>query len=586
MFSIFTQGEVRPSADFERIKALPRRRWEEWCDAHNYVDILTAKYRMPGNTHKLRPVQATSLLEAARVGGLFGPQRVGAGKTITSLICPLVMEAQRPVLLLPANLLHKTRNEMDTLRKEWLIPPALHMISYEALGRKEHKDDLEHFKPDLIIADECHRLKSSKAGVTRRVKKYMLAHPTTRFVALSGTMLRNALEEYIHILHWCLKDKAPVPFDLDARMEWGGCLDPKNSDEGIATAPGVLKELCNAEELEIFKTDPMKAVRIAYRRRINETPGVVATEEGVMDMSLLIDSRVVKMEEKAIKSAIYDLKNHWVLPDGQDCFGSLDVWRHLNELACGFYYHWNPLPPQAWRDARKAWAKFIQKTMSENKDLDTPGQVTDMVRKGILISPEYGQWIHELEKPRADGKPFVVNTEPVFLSDAVIDVCIQWMKEGPGIVWTEHSAFARRLSQKSGVPYYGREGVNSQGVSILEHAKIWQNPRDDIYLDKPLIASRQANGTGKNLQKFYRNLMPIAPTSASDWEQTLGRTHRDGQKADEVSNTLLFTIQDQVEALDKVRAQARRISDTTGQEQKLCYATFAVATKEEVPTGM
>lgn len=582
--SIFSQGEVEDSEDFQRIKRLPRRRWEEWCEAQNYVEIMTARFRKPGSgsTDKLRPVQAASLVEAYKVGGLFGPQRVGAGKTLTSLLCALVMNARTPVLLLPAMLLEKTRRDMADLSTRWLIPATIKMMSYESLGRKEHKNDLDEYHPDLIIADEAHRLKSSTAGVTKRVKRYMGMYPDTKFVALSGTILRKSLDEYVHLMHWCLKRGAPIPFDLKARQQWQGCLDPKHIDASLANSPGVLKQLCNTAELDVFRSDPMKAVRTAFRRRVNETPGVVATEEGAMSMSLLIDSRVVIMPEKAMKAAIFELKEYRVRPDGIDVLDGLELQRHLREMACGFYYRWNPAPPLSWREARSKWAQFVKKFLKNNPQFETAGEVVDQILKGHVVCPEYSAWMVEREKPQADGKKFEIVNEAVFISDAVIDACIQWINEeksNPGIVWSEHSAFARRLAKKAGIPYYGREGLDANDVYIENHLS--------VYPGMSLVASRPANGTGKNLQKmFNRGLMPVSPQSASDWEQTLGRTHRDGQPEDEVRNTLLITMQEQIQWLNSTRAQARNISDTVGQEQKLCYATFAMVAEEDAPTGM
>jgi hypothetical protein len=52
----------------------------------------------------------------------------------------------------------------------------------------------------------------------------------------------------------------------------------------------------------------------------------------------------------------------------------------------------------------------------------------------------------------------------------------------------------------------------------------------------------------------------------------LGRTHRDGQQADEVVYRLAITLREQVEAFERACNDARYISDITGQEQKLCYA--------------
>lgn len=68
-------------------------------------------------------------------GGLFGPIPVGEGKTLISLLAPYLLQAQRPVLLLPAMLVEKTHRERAELSKHWHIPLNIRLISIESLGR-------------------------------------------------------------------------------------------------------------------------------------------------------------------------------------------------------------------------------------------------------------------------------------------------------------------------------------------------------------------------------------------------------------------------------------------------------------------
>jgi hypothetical protein len=588
----FTAGEVEKSPDFERIKGLPRRRWDVDAEERNYVKLMSEHFRRPGSNVELRPVQAASLVEMAQNGGLFGPQRVGAGKTLTSLLGFLVLRAQRPVLLLPANLLEKTRRDIQTLSKNWHIPVNVKTISYEMLGHPGHSLDLEHDTPDVIIADECHKLKSTDAAVTARVKRYMQKNPRTKFVALSGTMLRNSMEEYFHLIRWCLKERAPVPFDLSEQKAWCGCLDPKKPMDGMSVKPGVLVELCNKEELAIYAEDPTRAVRIAFRRRLNETPGVVATEEGALQtrsgtgvMSLNIDS--INVELPGIKDIVSDLKREKLHPDGYTCIDKIEVWRHLRELSCGFYYRWNPLPPAAWRAARSAWASFVGEELKRHELLDTEGQIINLIKTGEIVSPEYDAWQAEQKRPQPDtGEPFVINTEAVWVDEGMLHACAKWLKQNVGICWVEHIEFGKKLAEITGLPYYASGGINQHGTDIVEDFpdKDKQgNPSPPA--KKSIIASIAANATGKNLQVFKKNLLPLTPMSSSTWEQLLGRTHRDGQQADEVSATLLIAMKEQVIWYELAIEVARNVSDMSGQEQKLCYATSTVVLRENAPSG-
>lgn len=89
-----------------------------------------------------------------------------------------------------------------------------------------------------------------------------------------------------------------------------------------------------------------------------------------------------------------------------------------------------------------------------------------------------------------------------------------------------------------------------------------------------VVASMTAHGTGKNLQHFQHQYFVQWPRSANIAEQTLGRTHRNGQKADElvvVTNSTLF-----FDHLNKAACinDALYIHQTTGTRQKLIYGTY------------
>ena len=200
---------IRHTPELSRILELPRRRAEEWRSelTEQFSDAL----KTPAGKMQLRPAQALLLHDIGTYGGGFCMADVGQGKTIPSLLAPYVLESQRPLLVLRASLIRKTRDEMEELRKHWRIPNNIYLYSYEMLGRVQAYRELEVYQPDLIVADETQWLKNRKAAVTRRVARYMHDHPETRFVALSGTVMKKSLMDFAHVLRWCLKDGAPVP---------------------------------------------------------------------------------------------------------------------------------------------------------------------------------------------------------------------------------------------------------------------------------------------------------------------------------------------------------------------------------------
>jgi superfamily II DNA or RNA helicase len=98
-----------------------------------------------------------------------------------------------------------------------------------------------------------------------------------------------------------------------------------------------------------------------------------------------------------------------------------------------------------------------------------------------------------------------------------------------------------------------------------------------------MICSIASNSEGRNMQAWSTNLVVSPPTSGQTWEQMLGRTHRDGQEADEVSCHLLVSLREQADAFERACRDARYISDSTGQEQKLCYADIDVVDSSLAP---
>jgi intein/homing endonuclease len=518
--------------------------------------------------------------------GNFVANGIVIHNTLLSALGAIVLEAKKPLLIVPAKLVEKTRLDMNRLRKHWLVP-HIPVVSYEILGREQASSYLQAMAPDLIIADECHKLRNTQAAVTRRVKRWMEEHPETKFVGLSGTIMKRSLHDYYHLAAWSLKRTNPTPTDFNDRMAWAAVLDEKknkNTEQLEAKiAPGALIEFCNNDERELYKTDPIKAVRSGYRRRLVETPGVIATQEGALGMSLIINSQVIKIP--GITEAVRSLKKEWKRPDGEPVMDAIEIWRHLREIACGFYYRWNPMPPREWLDSRKAWARAVREILRNNRiGLDSEGQIRRFVLKeradleaGLLAPSKvrYEQEYEVLKAWRETEPTFTPNQEAVWLSHDSLDHAARWMDEEKGICWVEHVEYGRELAARTGIAYYQRAGLNEKKQLIDDHPK-----------GTPLIASIASNAEGRNLQAWSTNLVTSPPTSGALWEQLLGRCHRDGQEADEVTYTLLISLAEQAAAFDRARADARTISDTIGQEQKLCYADVSVVPPNEAPTGL
>lgn len=553
---------VQFTRELQRVVNLPRRIWTEES-AGQLAKELTAAIRKPGGTMSLRPIQAQGLFELAELGGLFAPIRVGGGKTLLAALAAFVTGSRRPLLLTKANLIEKTKRENNELRKHWPAPNFLRMMSYELLGRVQSAGMLEQYAPDLIIPDEVHKLKNPKAAVTKRVKRYIEAHPDTKMAAMSGSITKRSLKDFAHILEWCLGAmKIPLPSNFRELEEWASALDEKTT-EGSKMDPGALVLLIGDGPRT---GDLVSDVRTAYGKRLVQTPGVVSSTEKGISCSLSIEAKEIAVRPTT-DAAFELLRTAWTTPDDHWITDPLAYWRHARELALGFYYRWNPRPPDAWIEARKSWSRSMREILSNNRrELDSELQVTQAVDKGHYPSAEKA-----LTDWRAIRGTFEPNTEAVWFDDSVLKACSVWAIQAPGIIWTEHTAFALELARLSRLDYYGKQGLNARGQPIEAH-----NPRES------LIASIHSNGEGRNLQNWNRNLIVSCPPNGPQWEQVLGRTHRDGQEADEVTFDVIVTALEHVSAFYQAIADARFEQSITPQEQKLLYADIVFPDPDEI----
>lgn len=542
---------VSKSLELSRILNLPRRKWEEE-DIAELAARLTAYLKTDSGTMELRQIQAVALKECFEQGGLFGPIPVGFGKSLISFLAPALCEAKRPLLLIPAKLKHKTQREMEQYAKHFNMPPLFEIMSYEMLSRDKGQGQLLAYAPDMILSDECHRLKNPKAACTKRIGRWMKEHPETIFLGVSGTITRKSIMDYAHLLRWALKDNAPIPDGWRESKEWSLALDENLPFEWERYLPGALMLMGTKAERAAYDDAPRKSLQLArqvYSRRLTETPGVVSVQGTYVGSSLSIEQVLYKQPD-IVKEHFKKLRDTWQTPDGLDIMEAPVFWAHARQYACGFYYKWTNRPPKEWTEARKAWATFVRKAIVNNRrGLDTEFQIAGAVLRGEYECPEYEIW----KDIKDSFKPVV---ESVWLDNGVLERCKQWAEKNAGIIWTEHVAFGERLSEFTGLPYYGQKGLNAQGEPIEDASG-------------PIIASIQSNGEGRNLQRWSDNLIVSCPPSAATMEQLLGRTHRHGQDAEEVCVDVLIKCVEDWDGFESCIKQAHYIKNSTQQDQKL-----------------
>lgn len=530
---------------------------------------LTDEYKALGGEQRLRPTQSTALYWAAKVGGLLGPIGVGHGKGLLTMLLPVAMRAQRPLLLIPPSMRDPFARELRKFKPHWRMHPGLRVVPYSQLSVASGADLLAKIQPDLVIADEVHNLRHPTATRTKRLLRYFAQFPSTKFAGLSGTVTRKGLADYAHLAELALGDGSPLPLDAYELLAWANCIDsdgwPCESDwEVLASGEHFLP--ANWRDLS-FHDDDMERRTVAranFQRRFVTTPGVVATDSASVGASLLFVEQALPVPSE-LQGVIDRVAATWCRPDGEEMDSPLAKYRLDSQLSAGFWYRWvwpHDEPDEAWIDARAKWHRAVRFTLKSNiEGLDSPLLVTRAVQSGKLplLESTWAAWDAQRHKPAPP-------TETVWVSDFLVRTAVDWAltrieADQPGIVWYSDNAVGRAL-RHAGLPVYMAGDTlpeTSAGAFVM-------------------ACSIKAFGTGQNLQAWAHNLVLSMPSSASDIEQLIGRTHRAGQPADEVEVHYFAHTKHARNTLRSAARQARYIEETTGDAQRLGYGTWSNAT--------
>lgn len=565
---------VRTSSTIGRVLAIPRR--DPAAFAPEAIELLSERYGY--GTQTLRDLQAVTLCEVYDYGGGFAPMGTGTGKTLVTLLAPVLLEAKRPVLLTRASLRDKTFAEILDIGKHWMIPQliradkitthpgdgAIAVMSYEWLSTVQGAEALEKLDPDFIAADEAHKLRNNKSACTKRFKRHVVNH-RPRILILSGTIMSRSILDFCHLIGLALPDMNPTPEHFPEQLEWALALDTK-VEASDRMGPGALVALFNEEEKIKAVVDETEAARSAFRRRLVDTPGIVASGEEELGVGLEITTVDPWGDDPQLDAPFRTLRSKWELPDGQSIPDPPSFRRHAIEMSLGFWYRWKEQPPIAWRERRRAWHTLVRDILANNRrNLDSEKQVALALVKG-----EYDDKTNEVGMPAPkvyaewqEIKPtFVPETEVVWISDKMITYISDWAKENVGLIWVTHVLFARELADRTGLPYYGAGGIDLKTKRGITEA----DP------SKSMVLSIGSNSEGRNLQAWCKNLFVDIPKSGKVVEQCFARSHRPGQEADTVTVLIMTGCTEALASFQQARADARGVESVTGARQKLCYA--------------
>jgi len=515
-----------------RVLSLPRSKPVDGAQ----IEALSRYCRRPGSSAMLRPQQVQMLRDLWELPGVFADMPVGAGKTLPLMLAPYLLRAERPMMLLPADLFRtsdKTDRDFARYREDWhVLLPELR--SYEELARKDRAHTIMHAAPDLLLADEADPLRNPKNAVTRRVRRYRQANPRAKFCFASGTLITDNLEDYAHLSAWTLAQYSPAPLSPSVAFAWSEALkglgDPPvpNYQGWFRGSAGVV---CGA------------GVQCPQPIRVR------CWDPGLPDH--LVD-------------LIRETEASGMRPDGE-LLEEMQVPTVLCSLACGLFHVWDPAPPEWWSTPRRAYLAWVREILDlELPGYDTQAQIEDVL-DGRVVTDAWGQPLPL--PPRVDqGRErrrrwlevrddFEPNSVPVWVDKSVVPPMIERTQPRGWLIWTPWPALGEEL-HRLGVPYYG-------GGSNPESAD-----------GRTIAVAVKAHYRGKNMQRYHSNLVVWPSPSARVHEQMIGRTHRAGQTrpVDVVYRTAL-PYHGQV--LGRAYQQALKVSEARNSPQKIVLAQWS-----------
>lgn len=572
--------QARPITDLNRICNLPEVEEVTPEDVEVFTEsFITTKARKEG--FRLLPEQASMVGHWINYQGLFGCAAAGAGKTLTALLIANLAyrgdytdKKERILYLLPSSLCNQLKTAIKWARKRihFTAPfyffgdyskvadritlsqsgPGVYILGYGLLSGKDTEQMIHNVSPDLIIADECHTLTNRKSARTRRVVHYLRQNPDTNMVLLSGTIVRKTILEYHHLITFALKDNSPVPIP----WQQAECLSIAMSNPDGFIPSGQIrlsKPLADwaGSDWSPKPSENILKLRKAYNKRLKSAPGVFISSDDKVATSLQLD--LIKSTTKGtygyeeLKELVAQVEESWTTPSGDEFDYVLQKFKWINELWQGFYndLQWpedHPLVEEA-KEAHllhnvfaKELREFIGST--HRPGMDTPLLIRqNMANHGAVNVPEslYKAWKvwKDIDK---EGFPTRIST-PIRVSDFKVQAALEaWKKieDGSGgLVWYYNTAYGEWLKDVFEEEYGDKVLFAPAG----NKAKIAAQESKG----KIIIASIEAHGTGTDgLQlNYHNNLVAQDLRTAKTAEQTIARTHRHGQKKDEMVFSIL-----------------------------------------------
>lgn len=627
----FTWAEIERIVSLEVVHPMTAAEQEEFNKMRVQADALASGFRL--NADQCNAV-ATYEVENA----CFAKVGVGQGKTLISLMCAAAAYRKglrKMLLLVPPEVISQlTITDIPWARSRVEINYPIHILGgkssqqrinmcksgykglyvmpYSLLSTKDTSENLHNLLPELVIADEAHRLARASSARTRRflsMLKFLFDHKTpAELLILSGTITSKSIKDYYHLIKWCLNQKCPLPLSDSMTNDWAMLIDAAADSEANGLTPAAaapIKPLVRWAAEKFPETEGgfpsnVYGFRRAYQCRLTSAPGVVTSTGTTIGTSLIMKNSPVPEHDKhpewpKLKELIDKVEDMWLTPNGDEIDFEIHKWKWINELSCGFYNEltWPTVEVLAKRrktteqeatdllfrakihhQAGQLYARELRIWLEDcsKAGCDTPFLVGQhMMRNGSKeVGEDLYKWWKEWKDLDFDGRPDR-DSRGVRVCDYKIVHAVAWARQQQevdghgGIIWVHHQEVGAWLADR----------LIEGGLDVL-HATAGENRAilDHANVGKIVVASIDAHGTGKNLQHFQYMMVFQWPRDARKAEQLVGRLHRQGQTADELeivmNHTLLFDMLNFAACIN----DALYIHQSTQDRQKLIYANY------------
>jgi len=471
---------------------------------------------------------------AQPLGGIYAIG-VGHGKTLIALLLPCVLGAKRPLYLCPARLRDQYRQQFELWRLRYPVTLSK-IMGYEMLSSPRSTAFIEEYAPDLVIADESHKLKNAKSVRSSR----LFRHQAPLF-CLSGSMTSQNINEFAHLSSYALGEQSPIPRSGADLYTWHVCSSAKGYYEShdVARIQPLLRQYPSLGTIK-------ERTRTAIYEHISTSKGYIMTTEQAVDTPLSVDVVPIEMPD-SLQTMIAKVLETNETPDGDLLADPLDAPRIAKQLCHGFWYRWDwhgvdDRVKTEWYQARAAWINAVRDEIDTygGADHDSPALIERYVLDGKApwqLTVAYKRWKY--------AEVLCAPTErPVWVSSYLIDYArhASYMTGAPLLVWTTQRPLCDRLILAGFAP----------SPTIGDHCALMV----------------QQYGEGFNMPQWHNNLVLYPMSGGLSWEQMIARTHRPGQ-THPVSVTVLIPHSIASAAFTKAKASAKYTEEITKQPQKL-----------------